>query len=146
VSLQTIDQRRAKHAWEAVQAAKELKEADRKKFGNHARKLPTRIMAAGLGQALAFLYAKGYADLLLRAIGEWVLRRPDKGLSEGAAKPGGKDDKRKREKELLEAIVKGGTSDTLRRHTVETLAYLQWLVRFAEAEGLMDKDGGESDS
>ncbi len=55
----TLDQRRARHAWEAVKRAKlragPHAKQDPKKFGGQAKKLPTRIMAAGLGQALAFL-------------------------------------------------------------------------------------------
>ena len=40
--------------------------------------------------------------------------------------------------DLLERIVKGN-SDFLRRATDEVLAYLVWLKRFAEAEGLTDE-------
>ena len=61
----TLDQHRAKHAWEAVQRAKRRdglhQDQDPKKFGGQAKKLPVRIMASGLGQALAFLKAKDYA-------------------------------------------------------------------------------------
>lgn len=128
MSLQTLDQRRAKHAWEAVQHVKEKPEG--KKFGNHARKLPTRIMASGLGQAMAFLYAKKYSPLLLQSVSHWTLNK----TTFVANKLGP-------EHELIKAVISGG-SDQLRMHTAEALAYLQWLVRFAEAEGLMDPDGG----
>ncbi len=126
---QTLDQRRAKHAWEAVERAKNRKDAhqnqDSKKFGGQARKLPTRIMAAGLGQALAFLKAKGYAPGLLAELNDWLaLRIPP--ASDGV-------------KDLLERIIKGD-SDFLRRATDEVLAYLVWLNRFAEAEGLTEGD------
>ena len=46
---------------------------DPKKFGGQAKKLPIRIMAAGLGQALAFLKAKDYAPGLLAELADWVL-------------------------------------------------------------------------
>jgi CRISPR-associated protein Cmr5 len=75
----TLDQRRARHAWEAVQRAKQKQGAhekqDPKKFGGQVKKLPTRIMAAGLGQALAFLKAKDYAPGLLAELTEWMRQR-----------------------------------------------------------------------
>ena len=122
-SKPTLDQRRAKHAWQAVTAAKN--ERDFKDFCMHARRLPVRIMASGLGQALSFLNAKGYAPGLLREIGDWVL---DKREKPGSAKP------KPAENELIKRII-DGNSDFLRRATDETIAYLQWLNRFAEAEG-----------
>ena len=119
---QTLDQRRANHAWDVIQRAKS--KSDAKKFGGQAKKLPTRIMAAGLGQALAFLKAKGYAPELLAELSKWMEQRlpPKQGES----------------KDLLERIVKGN-SDFLRRATDEVMAYLLWLNRFAEAEGLTDE-------
>ncbi len=125
----TLDQRRASHAWDAVQRAKQKRNPHRnqdpKKFGGQAKKLPTRIMAAGLGQALAFLKAKDYAPGLLAELSEWISERIPPRPSEPT--------------ELLERIVKGD-SEFLRRATDEALAYLVWLNRFAEAEGLTDEE------
>ncbi len=122
-SKPTLDQRRAKHAWEAVATAKRGK--DFEDFCMHAKRLPVRIMGSGLGQAMAFLNAKGYAPELLKEIGDWVLDKRDKPAS---TKPKPADD------ELIRRIIEGN-SDFLRRATDETIAYLQWLNRFAEAEG-----------
>ncbi|HQU45167.1 MAG TPA: type III-B CRISPR module-associated protein Cmr5, partial [Pirellulales bacterium] len=88
---------------------------------------PTRIMAAGLGQALAFLKAKDYAPGLLVELTDWVKQRIPPREGEPV--------------ELIERIVKG-ESDFLRRATDEVLAYLVWLNRFAEAEGLTEGDEG----
>jgi CRISPR-associated protein Cmr5 len=122
---QTLDQRRACHAWNAVQQAKSKQghhqDQEPKKFGGQAKKLPIRIMAAGLGHALAFLKAKGYAPGLLAELNDWTKVRLPRA-------PGDPQD-------LLERIVQGD-SDFLRRATDEVLAYLVWLNRFAEAEGL----------
>jgi CRISPR-associated protein Cmr5 len=129
----TLDQRRADHAWNAVQAVVKKYASDKpkaKKFGGQARKLPMRLIASGLGQALAFLKAKDYAPDLLTELGDWVLDKRPRAESK-APKP--KDDA------LLLAVIKG-SSDFLRRATDEALAYLQWLNRFAEAEGLTEED------
>ncbi len=118
-SLPTLDQRRASHAWGVVQRAKQSQ--DPKKFGGQAKKLPTRIMTAGLGHALAFLKAKGYAPGLLDALTDWMAERIPLRQGESA--------------DLLERII-NGDSDFLRWATDEVLAYLVWLNRFADAEGL----------
>lgn len=124
----TLDQQRAKHAWQTVQDAKQRKgthaNQDPKKFGAQAKKLPTRIITSSLGQALAFLKAKGYAPGLLEALNDWIAQRipttPDR-------------------KDLLQRIIEGD-ADFLRRATDEVLAYLVWLNRFADAEGLTDSE------
>jgi CRISPR-associated protein Cmr5 len=121
-SKPTLDQRRARHAWEAVLSAKSGKGF--KDFCGQATRLPIRIMASGLGQALAFLKAKDYAPQLLKEIGDWVL---DKRADPTSVKPKPSDDA------LIRKII-ASDSDFLRRATDETLAYLQWLNRFAEAE------------
>lgn len=153
-SKPSLDQRRAKHAWDVIVAVKQgsgpsdspakpapgkARKLDEpaptpagpsekaKRFGSQARKLPTRIIASGLGQALAFLKAKDYAPALLLALSRWVLydryeKEPPKGIQDDA---------------LLQAIIHGN-SDFLRRATDEVLAYLLWLNRFAEAEKLTE--------
>jgi CRISPR-associated protein Cmr5 len=94
-----------------------------------------RIMAAGLGQALAFLLAKKYAPALLEAIGDWVL---DKRANPDSQQPPPKPDA------LIQQII-NGDSNFLRWATDETLAYLRWLVRFADAAGLTDDSTGGED-
>jgi CRISPR-associated protein Cmr5 len=125
----TLDQRRASHAWQTIVSVKQLKPEEAKRLGGQAKKLPTRIIASGLGQALAFLKAKNYAPQLLLALSRWVLfeRNEDK-------PPGSLADDA-----LLQSIIHGN-SDFLRRATDEVLAYLLWLNRFAEAENLTEND------
>lgn len=146
MSQPTLDQRRAQHAWSQLTAfadrnapkGRDPKAPDRrspndaaKKYGVHARKLPMRIMASGLGQALAFLHAKNYCPDLLTALADWVLyqRKGAGGAARGAD-------------ELLRAVV-AGDSEFAQLATAEVLAYLRWLTRFVEAEGLTDSDGGD---
>jgi len=130
---QTLDQRRAQHAMKAVEQVKAVQKQDAaKKFGGQARKLPVRIAASGLGQALAFLKAKGYAPDLLNSLGDWVL-----GVVKPAQDVKSRIDGKPTDERLLTAVV-FGTADFLRQATDEVLAYLQWLNRFCEATGLTD--------
>lgn len=136
----TLDQRRARHAWNAVEQivkahsrmenGKRAFDATAKEFGRQAKRLPMRILSSGLGQALAFLYGKKYAPDLLHDLGDWVL---DKRRNHDSTKPRPSDDA------LLREIIES-RSETLRCHTDETLLYLQWLNRFAEAEGLTKEE------
>ena len=122
----SLDQERAKHAWEAVVSAKN--EKDPKKYGGQAKKLPIRIIASGLGSALSFLIAKKYAPKLVEDLSNWIGKQIPT-LNDHSSD------------NLLQRIIQGD-SDFLRRATDETLAYLQWLNRFAEAEGLTDDENG----
>lgn len=137
-SKPTLDQRRAHHAWKALtglgrdEGGKRIYKAGVKDVARQARKLPTRILTAGLGQALAFIKAKGNAADLLVALGEWVLherQNPDSMTNTHKHKAN--------DAELLMAVIERG-SDFLRRATDETLAYLLWFNRFAEAEKLAE--------
>lgn len=136
---QTLDQRRANHAWNAILSFSKKKPSGEREYDDKAKeypreyareahKLPTRIMAAGLGQALAFILAKAKDKkpnlrLLHDHLTDWVIKeRPMAAENRDS---------------LLESIIEGD-SDFLRRATDETLAYLLWLNRLAEAEGLTE--------
>lgn len=114
---QTLDQQRAKHAWNVVQKVYETR--DRNHYETEVKKLPTRIISSGLGPALAFLEAKQRAPQLVDAVNNWIRsRRPD------------------RQNSSLTERIMNEDSGFLRFATSEALSYLQWLVRFSEAKGL----------
>ncbi|MCS6774899.1 MAG: type III-B CRISPR module-associated protein Cmr5 [Thermoflexales bacterium] len=110
----TLEQERAKHAWQAVQKAKQDNVG--KEFGRVARSLPADIQANGLGQTLAFLRAKGH-NHVFDAVSDWAKQRLNHGSDN-----------------LLEWITQQATSEDYRRATAEVIAYAIWLKRFAEAE------------
>ena len=122
----------AGHAWQKVTSQAKVTSGQRsydekaKEYAREAKKLPMRIMAAGLGQVLAFILAKAKDKKpnfkrLHEDLTDWVIKQRPM----SAKKPDS----------LMESIVEGD-SDFLRRATDEALAYLSWLNRFAEAEGL----------
>lgn len=113
---QTLEQKRAGAAWLAIQA---VKPSEQKKYSAIARKAPSYILTNGLGQTFAFLRAKSDAEkTLYRHLEEWLKTRL------------------KITDAHFDARAWIGTTDsaTYRRAMVETLAYLTWLKRFAEAE------------
>lgn len=126
----TLDQRRARHAWDAVERMKVASGNIGGDYEREVKRLPVRVLTAGLGHALAFLRAKGKQDggdanaALLSDLADWVLDKydnPDSGRPQPSRAA------------LIEAIVKGDAT-FLQVSTDEALAYLQWLGRFAEAE------------
>lgn len=130
---QTLQQRRAAHAWACVEEVGSKKPEDfRKKYGSLVRGLPALIQIDGLGQALAFLKAKDKNDgkthyiLAYQHVQSWT-------QSEHSAL--------KVQGDLLEWLLKQPTTD-YRRATAEVLAYLNWLKRFAEAKGWQDEQAG----
>lgn len=130
----SLDQERAAFAWKRIQSHKsQFSDSDADDYVGEARKLPIRTMASGLGQALAFLYAKQEkkpgVKLLLSDLAVWVLDQRQ--LIPGVPAEG------KSEARLIEAIVSDGSnSQYLRRATAEVLAILVWVNRFAEGRGL----------
>jgi len=115
MALQTLSQRRANDAWKVVEEQRSRPPLEFEKFANQAKKLPMRILTSGLGQSLAFLRAKEKTPELLDALTSWM-QDYQKGTPE----------------DLLERVIKGD-SDFQRLATAECLAYLAWLVRFADA-------------
>lgn len=131
---QTLDQRRAEDAWRRITSQAKPATLPRsydekaKEYAREAKKLPIRIMTSGLGQALAFLLSKAKDKKpnlrkLHDDLTDWVIQRRPMAA--------------KQPDSLLQSIIEDD-STFLRRATDEVLAYLVWLNRFAEAEGLTE--------
>lgn len=118
----TLEQNRGANAWEMVQQVQD--KGFRTEYRSLVRKLPSYIMLTGLGQTLAFLHAKAGSGsnehhALEVHLSQWVLQEMKDNTGQ---------------KLLLHWILdKDRTTDDYRRATNETLAYLAWLKRFAEA-------------
>lgn len=124
---QTEDQKRAAQAWARVSAV--AGQSYEKEYRAFAQKLPSYILTNGLGQTLAFLRAKSKGDsqkkgndsrayeALYRDLSRWVMKQMT----------GESNDR------LLNWLMEGD-SNSYRRASTETLAFLSWLKRFAEAE------------
>ena len=133
----TLDQKRAKQAWEDVQEAKQRSPEFRKKYGSLARRVPMLVLTNGLGQTLAFLFSKAKpheknrgaeaqaSDVLFKHLSRWTLSQVDPNF-DGT---------------LLSWVIQTN-STAYRRATIEALAYLGWLKRFAEAELPTEEEEG----
>jgi CRISPR-associated protein Cmr5 len=127
---QTEDQRRAQKAWADVcevwpeQGKRDEKLA--KGYRSLVRSAASDILKNGLGQMLAFLLAKDKGE---RKSEHWLLYSQ---LSRYANK--GAD---------LMKWVREADSESYRHATMEVLAYLNWLKRYAEA-ALPDPDSPQA--
>jgi CRISPR-associated protein Cmr5 len=120
-----LDRNRAQQAWAFIIGVKGAEYEG--KYGSLVRNLPTMIQVNGLAQTLAFLKAKGKEhdpksrkEHFVQAfyqLSNWVCSC----LSSG-------------EKDLLQRIITTENTQQYRQATAESLAFLQWLKRFAEAE------------
>ncbi len=113
VPTESLEQQRAKFAWERVQGCN-------KKYMNLAKAAPALIMNNGLMQALAFYQAKGEVHHLTlnRHLCEWLRQRGIVQQADFAS---------------VMAALHGTDATTFRRATEETLALLKWIRQFAAA-------------
>jgi CRISPR-associated protein Cmr5 len=135
IKRNAIERGRAKFAYDCVTEVVAI--SKNKEYKAYAKKLPMMIKTNGLGAALAFCRSKisddtsksGYAyKKLYEHITEWM-KQDDKQLLELSAT-----------EDLVEKVVSLEDSSEYRAVTVEVLAFLTWLRRFAE--GLIE---GEAD-
>jgi CRISPR-associated protein Cmr5 len=137
---QTQEQARAAAAWKRILEVYPLDQRTNDKVKQRAgeyralvRGAATDILTNGLGQSLAFLLAKDKGDKgREKRTPYWMLYIH---LSGWVAGRDGLETKKFTDNDLLKWLIdpKQG-SDVYRQTTVEVMAYLNWLKRFAEAE------------
>ena len=124
MSLKTIEQERAEFSYGKIIAVTEKNEELQKKYKSLVRGFGPMVLLNGLGQALAFLKAKGKKDLnevhnlFYTHLNEWLKKKFAPGKSDF---------------DILDRIREEDSS-TYRFYTQATLALLTWHKKFAEAE------------
>ncbi|OUD14536.1 type III-B CRISPR module-associated protein Cmr5 [Thioflexithrix psekupsensis] len=136
---QTLDQQRAKFAYDAV--CKVKPESWAGKYKSYAKKVPMLIKTNGLGATLAFMKGKkkgeeAYRHLLETTEG-WLKGAEHTKEFFNEPKKGHGNQK---SQDLIEKIV-DLDSDDYRYVTLEVMAFYGWLKRFVEAE--IDKEGDD---
>lgn len=121
-SIHTLEQGRAKFAYDSVNEIDQDANADlKKKYKSGAKKLPLLIKTNGLGQTLAFINNRDSGnEKLYGMIGEWLNHKQLVTLDGGI--------------NLVDAVI-NKPSNEYRQITTETLALLNWVRRFVD--GLM---------
>ncbi len=119
VNIQTLENNRAKFAFEMVKKVSEKKD----EYKSWAKKIPVLIKTNGLGQTLAFMKArdKKETNLMLDQIKEWLVSRGELSNSD----------------DILEKVTEID-STIYRRWSREVISLFNWLRRFAE--GYLNKN------
>jgi len=128
--LKSLEQERAKYAWECIMEIKEEKKLE-KKYKSYIKKAPTFIQNSGLGNTLAFYKSKANSKAspqksknsekkayrkIYNHINEWFKMRFE-------------------EEDILKWICKKETSSIeIFRVTKELILLLDWMKKFVEAE------------
>lgn len=119
---------RARVAWGWVDTAVQTLRSDRARYGTLARKLPSLLQTSGLGQTLAFLFAKAGGSakkaegLLLEQLTTHLRQQLKKTLAAGSVQ----------QLDHSIQLVLDLTPSEYRRATAEAFAVAEWLKRFAE--------------
>jgi CRISPR-associated protein Cmr5 len=128
---QTLEQIRSKYAFEKI---KEVKGSNfEKEFSSLVSKLASLILANGLGNTLAFLFAKG-KDQHLRAIyilSDWLINQSPLG-SKKLQDLNAKNIKEKAQS-ILENLVLKASVEEYMFYTEESLRLINWLRRYSDA-------------
>ena len=135
--LRSLEQERAKYAWECIQKVKGNIELE-DKYKSYVRSASSYIQINGLGNTMAFYKSKFEADL--RKKGESGLSADKRAYKLLYDHLNGWRKEQRGNKDILEWIRDENTS-SLRvfQATKEIITLLNWMKRFAEAE-LRDKE------
>lgn len=122
-----LEQGRAAYAYECAERGKELDKS--KEYKAYVKKMPMLIKSNGLGAAIAFAFAKGSKGgkpkeedpwgVLYQQIEKWLVQDEKQLISF-------------KENRLAHQLTQV-ESPTYRSTTVEVMALLAWMKRFAEA-------------
>lgn len=120
-----LEQGRAAFAYTCAEAGEKLEK--KKEYKSYVKKMPMLIKTNGLGAAVAFAFAKGSKDgkpkdkdpwgLLYIQLEDWLRQRGHL----------------KMEQNPLAKVLTTSDSAAYRAATVEVLALLNWMKRFADA-------------
>jgi CRISPR-associated protein Cmr5 len=131
--IEAVENGRAAFAFEQAKSfisANRSNTEAKKEFRSYIKKMPTMIQVNGLGQTLAFYYSKGKTyTAIYQIVDAWV--RDHSQVKQVFAA-----DNLSRNQEFVEAIVKLSSRE-YKYVTMEVLALLNWLRRFADG---MTKD------
>ena len=123
----TREQHRAQHALQSVNQVQTKAKKFRGEYKSYAESLPANIVMNGLGQACAMLLAQANGNsadqdahrLLYDHLHYWL-----RGSEHAGIYP--------KDQDLVEAVINHGQREYIRAQ-VESLAYLDWLKKFAQA-------------
>jgi len=130
----TLERGRAKYAYDCAIEGKGI--AKHKEYKQYVKKTLPMIKTNGLGATLAFIKSKSEVKQESKGYAYFTLNEHLKSwLSQGGLININTDD------DLVKAVISTQTSAEYRAITIEVLAFLKWLKRFAE--GLIEGEAAD---
>jgi CRISPR-associated protein Cmr5 len=132
--MKTLEQERSNYAFKCISEIKG--KPFEKDASSLISKLGTLILTNGLGNTLAFLFAKGKDHHLevIKIISNWLLKQGEKYYT--------RDNVEDRIEEIMGELVLDASVEQYMYYTEETLRLVNWLRRFSDA---MLESGGENE-
>lgn len=124
--METLEQQRAKNAWDRASAAQQKMGNDYGKYVDTAKGMPALIMNSGLMQVLAFCHEKGQKEsgrhnkLVATDLRAWLQKRFPQLIPSASFEP------------FMESLMKAKTAD-YQAISAEAFAWLRWLRQMAAA-------------
>lgn len=131
--LQSMDQKRSNYAFEKISAIKNKNNKDlEKKVSSLISKLATLILTNGLGNTVAFLFAKGKPEHheVVYILSDWLINNSDLGKKNLKLNPGNIKDNIQ---PILESLITKASVEEYIYYTDESLRLVNWLRRFSDA-------------
>jgi CRISPR-associated protein Cmr5 len=143
--MKTLEQERSNYAFKCISEIKELKDISfEKNVSSLISKLGTLILTNGLGNTLAFLFAKGKDHHLevIKIISNWLFEQEGKNFNITIEDLKNENIKYKKIEEIMRELVLDASVEEYMYYTEETLRLVNWLRRFSDA---MLESGGENE-
>lgn len=130
---QTLEQKRSKYAFEKIIYVKGKN--FEKKLSSLIGKLATLILTNGLGNTLAFLFAKGKDEHLytIYILSDWLINNSSIGKKDLNITEYSSDKVKKETQKILNNLVLNASVEEYIFYTEEALRLTNWLRRFADS-------------
>lgn len=124
--LRTLEQDRANYAWSCIRKISDLKNDEiEKKYKSFAKKSSALLLTNGLGNTLAFYQSKSGENKSEAQAYKHLYKHIDAWLK----------NQKLIDQDVMQWIISERTSSLeVIKATKETLAFINWLKRFADAE------------
>lgn len=136
--FQSMEQKRSNYAFEKIQNIKNKNNKElEKKVSTIIGKLASLILTNGLGNTLAFLFAKGKPEHLevIYMLSDWLINHSDLGKKNLKINSNGRIDEeiKKNTHPIIETLITKASVEEYIYYTDESIRLINWLRRFSDA-------------
>lgn len=134
--FQSMEQKRSNYAFEKIQNIKNKNNKElEKKVSTIIGKLASLILTNGLGNTLAFLFAKGKPEHLevIYILSDWLINHSDLGKKNLKVNKNIDEEIKKNTQLIIETLITKASVEEYIYYTDESIRLINWLRRFSDA-------------